>query len=105
MLAAFLIAFKFLLQYIRKKEKPENSKHDKQFNQDDAPEFFSPGHGLETIAVKPINPFNHDLKFAKKKRRKKGIQIYLFLPFLNNWIFYLQTLGNPSNSTDICYYT
>ena len=66
MVAAFFIALKLLLKYVGKKEKPEDGKHDKKFNQDDTPEFFTPGHGPETIPVKPKYPFYHDLKLGKK---------------------------------------
>jgi hypothetical protein len=53
----FFITFKFLLKYIRKKEKPKDGKHDKKLDQDNAPELFAPGHGPKTIAIKPENPF------------------------------------------------
>ena len=66
MVAAFFVTFKFLLKYIREKEKTKDGKHDKKFDKDDAPEFFTPGHGPETISVKPKYPFYHDLKLDKK---------------------------------------
>jgi len=105
MVAAFLITLKLLLKYIGEKEETKDCKHDEKLNQDDTPEFFTPGHGLETIQIKPVYPLKHDLNLAKKYIPQKGIQKYLFLLVLNRWIFYIQTLGNPSNSTDICYYT
>jgi hypothetical protein len=56
-IAAFFVALKLLLKYIWKKEKPKDGKHDKKLDQDNAPELFTPGHGLKTIAIKPENPF------------------------------------------------
>ena len=56
MVAAFFVTFKFLLKYIREKEKTKDGKHDKKLDQDNAPELFAPGHGPKTIAVKPENP-------------------------------------------------
>ncbi len=57
MVAAFFVTFKFLLKYIREKEKPKDGKHDKKLDQDNTPELPTPGHGLESIAIKPENPF------------------------------------------------
>jgi hypothetical protein len=51
-IASLLIAVKFFLKDIGKKEKPENAEHDKKFDQDNPPEPPAPGHVPESIVIK-----------------------------------------------------
>jgi len=55
----FLITIEIAFQQIGEKEEPEDGKHDKEFKQDNAPEFPSPGHLPEAIIVESENSFEH----------------------------------------------
>lgn len=55
----FLITVEITLQQIGKKEKPEDGKHDKEFYQDDPPEFSAPGHLPEALIIESENSFEH----------------------------------------------
>ena len=76
MVTAFLITVEFLLQNIRKKEEPENGKHDKQFYQDDPPQLSAPGHAPETFKIKPEYLSEH--KAVKSTIKLRNIKITLF---------------------------
>jgi hypothetical protein len=59
-IAPLLVRLKIPLQDIRKEKDPQDGKHDKQFDQDDPPQFAAPGHAPETVPVEseyvPENP-------------------------------------------------
>jgi len=51
----FLVTVEITFQQVREKEEPEDGKHDEKFEQDDPPEFFSPGHSPEAIVIESEN--------------------------------------------------
>ena len=55
----FLITIEIAFQQIGEKEEPEDGKHDKELEQDNAPEFPSPGHPPEAIVIESENSFEH----------------------------------------------
>jgi hypothetical protein len=55
----FLITIEIALQQIGEKEEPEDGKHDKEFKQDNAPEFPPPGHLPEAIIIESENFIEH----------------------------------------------
>jgi hypothetical protein len=55
----FLITIEIAFQQIGEKEEPEDGKHDKEFKQDNAPEFPAPGHLPEAIIIESENSFEH----------------------------------------------
>ncbi len=57
MVTSLLVALKLSFQYIREKEEPEDGKHDKKLNQNDPPEFLSPGHIPKTTIIETDCPF------------------------------------------------
>ena len=54
-----LITVEITLQQIGEKEKPEDGKHDKEFYQDDPPEFSTPGHLSKAIVIESEKLFEH----------------------------------------------
>ena len=62
----FLVAFKIPFQQVRKKEEPEDDKHDEKLDQYNAPEFFSPGHVPESLKIESENLPQHKIKMTNK---------------------------------------
>ena len=67
-----LIAAKVTLQQVWEKEKPEHSKHNKQFDQDDSPKISAPGHVSETIIIELVQLSDHHEQELKMKLVIKG---------------------------------
>ena len=55
MVGAFLVIRKIAVQKIGKKEKLENCKHDKKFDQNYLPQGFPEGHPAKTIPIEMID--------------------------------------------------
>jgi hypothetical protein len=60
MLSPLAVSGKAGLQVVGKEKDFKNSKHDKQFNQDNQPQSLSQRHCPETIQIKPDNPLYED---------------------------------------------
>jgi hypothetical protein len=60
--APLLIALEVPLQQIGEEKQAQNCKHDKEFDQDNAPEFSAPGHVPESLVIKTEYPFDHDVQ-------------------------------------------
>ena len=53
MIAPLLITVEIPFQDIGKEEEPQNGKHDKEFDQDNPPQFPAPGHVPEAFIIEP----------------------------------------------------
>jgi len=80
-IASLLISAKLFLKDIREKENAKDGKHDKKFNQNNPPQFPSPGHFPETIHVKPVYPFYHQNELARQitKSSYPHSNIFIFI--------------------------
>jgi hypothetical protein len=75
-----LIAVKIAFQQIRKKEEPEDHKHDEQLNQDDPPEISAPGHPSEAVRIESEYFPKHSVQITQQnnQRRRMQNQMYYF---------------------------
>ena len=64
--APLFIGVEIPLQQIGKEKEAENSKHDKEFDQDNGPEVSTPGHSPEPIIIKQVNFSKHRCKMFHK---------------------------------------
>ena len=67
MLASFFVRAKVPFQHIGKEKDLKDGKHNKQFEQDDPPQFPAPGHVPETIIIKPEDRFKHKVNYRLLK--------------------------------------
>jgi len=67
MIGPFLIAFEITFEQVRKKEELQNRKHDEEFNQDNPPEFPSPGHIPKALQIETEYFFKHAIKDRQPK--------------------------------------